>query len=96
VRSLASSGAAGVMVALLVACWLLLDYPWEITPSRYSDSRAASVGPLERWPPPKYAACRLPRLSNPASHPPPTSRLPNAKMLAQVRARANLGEVGRP
>ena len=49
VRSLASSGAAGVMVALLVACWLLLDYPWEITPSRYSDSRAASVGPLERW-----------------------------------------------
>src|SRR4029077_1987614 len=47
-------------------------------------------------PPPKYAACRLPRLSNPASHPPPTSRLPNAKMLAQVCARANLGEVGRP
>jgi hypothetical protein len=47
-------------------------------------------------PPPKQAACRLPRLSNPASHPPPTSRLPNAKMLAQVRPRANLGEVGRP
>ena len=38
-----------MMVALLVACWLLLDYPWEITPSRYSNSRAASVGPLERW-----------------------------------------------